>query len=239
MTGMCRWCAWPSGAPTASWCRSSSTRPSSLRPRILVPIRAPGSPTSPSLRPRTSRSSGTPASRRCTRRALRPASCRRARRWPASRTASARTSSAASPPSSASCSRNAGRTLRSSARRTFSSCGWSRRWRATSTSACKVIGSRTVRERDGLAMSSRNVYLSPEERQTATVLYRAMKDSAGRIRPAKRSRPRWRAAPRRSRRPALRSTISRPAMPRRWHRSPRARTARCGSWSRPSSAAPG
>ena len=46
----------------------------------------------------------------------------------------------------------------------------------------KVVGSRTVRERDGLAMSSRNVYLSPEERQTAAILYRAMKDSAGRIR---------------------------------------------------------
>src|SRR3954462_3281424 len=46
----------------------------------------------------------------------------------------------------------------------------------------KVIGSRTVRERDGLAMSSRNVYLSPQERQTATALYRAMKDSAGRMR---------------------------------------------------------
>ncbi|UFW45986.1 MULTISPECIES: pantoate--beta-alanine ligase [Bradyrhizobium] len=45
----------------------------------------------------------------------------------------------------------------------------------------RVIGSRTVRERDGLAMSSRNVYLSAEERQTATTLYRAMKDSAGRI----------------------------------------------------------
>src|ERR1700754_463486 len=45
----------------------------------------------------------------------------------------------------------------------------------------KVIGSRTVRERDGLAMSSRNVYLSPEERQTAPALYRAMKDSSARI----------------------------------------------------------
>jgi pantoate--beta-alanine ligase len=46
----------------------------------------------------------------------------------------------------------------------------------------KVIGSRTVRERDGLAMSSRNVYLSPEERGIAPVLYRAMKESAGRLR---------------------------------------------------------
>jgi pantoate--beta-alanine ligase len=45
----------------------------------------------------------------------------------------------------------------------------------------KVIGSRTVRERDGLAMSSRNVYLSADERQTATTLYRAMRESAGRI----------------------------------------------------------
>jgi pantoate--beta-alanine ligase len=45
----------------------------------------------------------------------------------------------------------------------------------------KVIGSRTVRERDGLAMSSRNVYLSPEERQTAPTLYRAMKECAKRL----------------------------------------------------------
>ena len=45
----------------------------------------------------------------------------------------------------------------------------------------RVIGSRTVRERDGLAMSSRNVYLSAEERQTATTLYRAMKGSAKRL----------------------------------------------------------
>jgi pantoate--beta-alanine ligase len=46
----------------------------------------------------------------------------------------------------------------------------------------KVIGSRTVRERDGLAMSSRNIYLSPEERRTAPELYRAMKESARRLR---------------------------------------------------------
>jgi len=45
----------------------------------------------------------------------------------------------------------------------------------------KVIGSRTVRERDGLAMSSRNVYLSPEERPQATTLYRAMRESAKRL----------------------------------------------------------
>jgi pantoate--beta-alanine ligase len=45
----------------------------------------------------------------------------------------------------------------------------------------KVIGSKTVRERDGLAMSSRNVYLSPEERRVAPELYRAMKESAARL----------------------------------------------------------
>ncbi len=46
----------------------------------------------------------------------------------------------------------------------------------------KVIGSKTVRERDGLAMSSRNVYLSPEQRRAAPELYRAMKQSAQRLR---------------------------------------------------------
>jgi pantoate--beta-alanine ligase len=46
----------------------------------------------------------------------------------------------------------------------------------------KVIGMTTVRERDGLAMSSRNLYLTPEQRQTATILYRAIKDASKRLR---------------------------------------------------------
>jgi pantoate--beta-alanine ligase len=46
----------------------------------------------------------------------------------------------------------------------------------------KVVGSQTVRERDGLAMSSRNVYLSPDERLAAPALYRAMKESVRRLR---------------------------------------------------------
>jgi pantoate--beta-alanine ligase len=46
----------------------------------------------------------------------------------------------------------------------------------------RVIGSRTVRERDGLAMSSRNVYLSPQERAAAPVLFQAMKQCGQRLR---------------------------------------------------------
>jgi len=39
----------------------------------------------------------------------------------------------------------------------------------------QVIGCPTVREPDGLAMSSRNVHLSPEERAAASVLHRALR----------------------------------------------------------------
>ena len=39
----------------------------------------------------------------------------------------------------------------------------------------RVVGCPIVRESDGLAMSSRNVYLSPEERRAATVLYRSLR----------------------------------------------------------------
>src|SRR5215475_643196 len=45
----------------------------------------------------------------------------------------------------------------------------------------RVIGLPTVRQTDGLALSSRNVYLSPSERAAAPVLYRTLGQSAARI----------------------------------------------------------
>jgi pantoate--beta-alanine ligase len=46
----------------------------------------------------------------------------------------------------------------------------------------KIVGGLIVRERDGLAMSSRNVYLSPEQRRAAPTLFRAMKQAVKHIR---------------------------------------------------------
>ena len=46
----------------------------------------------------------------------------------------------------------------------------------------EIVGGATVREADGLALSSRNVYLSPEERATAPTLQAAMQRAAVRIR---------------------------------------------------------
>jgi pantoate--beta-alanine ligase len=45
-----------------------------------------------------------------------------------------------------------------------------------------ILGGPTIREADGLAMSSRNVYLTPEERAAAPLLHRVMTRCAERIR---------------------------------------------------------
>jgi pantoate--beta-alanine ligase len=45
----------------------------------------------------------------------------------------------------------------------------------------KVVGGKTVRERDGLAMSSRNVYLSPQERTVAPTLHRVLARCAAEV----------------------------------------------------------
>lgn len=46
----------------------------------------------------------------------------------------------------------------------------------------EVVGCPTIREHDGLALSSRNVYLTPAERAAAPVLYRALRAGAQAVR---------------------------------------------------------
>ncbi|MFN3889021.1 MAG: pantoate--beta-alanine ligase [Beijerinckiaceae bacterium] len=53
----------------------------------------------------------------------------------------------------------------------------------------EIAGAPTMREPDGLAMSSRNVYLKPEERAAAPALYRTLQACAGRVARGEASAP--------------------------------------------------
>ena len=83
----------------------------------------------------------------------------------------------------------------------------------------KIVGVPTVREQDGLALSSRNAYLSASERAAAPALHRVLEDCAGKIARGELARPRARRGRRGDRARRLCARLS---------RSPPCRDARAG-----------
>ena len=79
----------------------------------------------------------------------------------------------------------------------------------------RIVGVPIVRERDGLALSSRNRYLTAAERQTAPMLYRALKEAAAKIGAGALAAEVLAQAREAITRAACNSTISKRAMPTR------------------------
>jgi pantoate--beta-alanine ligase len=73
----------------------------------------------------------------------------------------------------------------------------------------KIIGEETVREADGLAMSSRNIYLSAPERAVAATLNRVLSDTAAKVAQAVRNP----APPASSQRPRPAPLVRDPRLP--------------------------
>ncbi len=118
-----------------------------------------------------------------------PASCRRARRPSASRIASGRISSPASPPSSSKLLIQCQPDFAMFGEKDYQQLKVVTRMAKDLDLPVKIVGVPTVREPDGLALSSRNAYLSASDRRSGPVLHRVLKECAA----GSRRRPHSRA----------------------------------------------
>ena len=169
----------PTRSATSSSCRSSSTRCSSTAATTSTTTRDRSTTTRALPGGRRRRRLRADAPRRCTRTASRPTSsrARSPSRW---RAPVGPATSAGSPPSSPSCSAPCSPTSPCSARRTSSSWRSSRRMVADLDMGIEIVGVATVREPDGLAISSRNQRLSADDRAAAVCIVQALRLAAER-----------------------------------------------------------
>ena len=100
----------------------------------------------------------------------------------------------------------------------------------------EIVGGATVREADGLAMSSRNRYLSPDERERAVVIHDVIRDVAAAARVGRQDAAIAAGQEALGRPVSGKSIISPCAMPRRSSPGNTARAGPDACWLRPGSA---